>query len=165
MILFVFFIFFLLLENLFLPALIGPKTFLISPLFLAGLIIYGKSTKIRLIQVCIFLLLWEIFSGFKIGSFVIPFGITAGIYIWLNHFLNISSGLEEGGVLAGLVGGALTMTAFVYTYSWLFIFLNSSYNLAGSWYELITLVTSSILPTVGWSIGLVILFKYALRPK
>lgn len=165
MILPLFFIFFLILENLFLPALIGPGTLLISPLFLSGLIIYGGNTRLKLAQVCILLLLWELYSGFRIGSFIIPFGITTGLYIWLNRFLNIDSVLKEGGWLAGLVGGALTMTIFVYFYSWLYLFLNSSYNIATSWHQWVLFVASSVLSTVSWSIGLVILYKYVLRPK
>lgn len=159
------FIFFIILESLFLPALIGSRSFLITPLFLTGLILYGNNTKLKFIQVCFFIILWELYSGFRISSFLIPFCITTGIYIWLNRFLNISTGLKEGGVLASLAGGALTMSIFVYAYSWLFLFLNSSYNIAASWFELKTLITSSVFSTIGWSIGFVILFKYALRSK
>ncbi len=165
MIFFILFVFFLLVENLFLPALIGPRAFLITPLYLAGLIIYGDSTKLRLFQACGFLLAWEIFSGFSIGSLVIPFAITTGLYIGLNHYLDISSALKEGGMVPAILGGALTLTIFVYTYSFLFIFFNSSYNLADSWRQLLMLVRASAFSTTGWSVGFVILYKYALRPK
>lgn len=162
-ILFILFIFFLLIENLFLPALIGPQTFLISPLFLAGLVIYGKNFKTGFIQACIFLLVWEIFSGFQVGSFIMPFVITAGLYIWLNHFLGISSGLKEGSIGAGLAGGALSMTVFVYAYSWLFLFFNSAYDLVTATQELKILAMNSLLATVAWSVFFVILFKYARK--
>ena len=165
MILFLFFIFFLLLENLFLPALVGPQNFLISPLFLAGLIIYAKNIKIKFIQAAIFLLFWEVFSGFRIGSLVIPFVITAGLYIWINNFLEISSGLRESDTFLAFVGGVVTMVTFVYINSWFFLFFNSSYDAMTALNELITLLTNSIFQTMGWSAGFVVLFKYALRPK
>lgn len=165
MILFFFFILFLALENLLLPALIGPKTFLISPLFLAGLIIYGKNFKTALVQACIFLLVWEFYSGVQIGSFIIPFAITAVLYIWLNHFIDIRSGLSEGHIVPSLLGGMITLTLFIYLYSWLFIFYNSPRDIVAVTQQLAILAKNSYLMTLSWSVFFVILFRYVIRPK
>lgn len=159
------FILLLLAENLFLPALIGPKTFLISPLFLVGLIIYGEHTKLRFFQVMAFLFAWEIFSGFNLGHFALPFGATVVIYLWLNHFLNISAGLKESNFTAGWIGGTITMSLFILLYSLFFIFLGSSYNISSTFNEFKTLVFNSIFQIIGWSASFVILFRYAIQPK
>lgn len=165
MILFLFFILFLSLENLLLPALIGPKTFLVSPLFLAGLIIYGKNFKTALAQACIFLLVWEFYSRVQIASFIIPFTITAVLYIWLNRFTEVRSGLSEGHFIPSLLGGMITLILFIYLYSWLFIFYNSSHDIVAVTQQLAILAKNSYLMTLSWSVLFVILFRYVIRSK
>lgn len=163
MTLFLILIFLLFLENLFLPALVGAETFLIVPLFAVAMIVYGENTKTRLAQALLFLFIEEYFSGTAIGSFVIPFLFAAGIYIWLNLFLDIGPGLRESGPLLGILGGIFTTLLLVYLYSSLFIFLRSSYNILLAWGEFKILVEASILQLSGWAIAFLILFKYILK--
>ena len=165
MILLLILIFLLVLENLFLPALVGAETFLIVPLFTAAMIVYGENVRTRLAQALLFLFIEEYFSGAAIGSFAIPFLIAAGIYIWLNLFLNISSGLRESGSLISLLGGIFTLLLLVYLYSSLFIFLRSSYNISITWEELRILIKTSLLQLSGWAAVFLIVFKYILKNK
>lgn len=158
-------IFLLFLENLFLPALIGAETFLIVPLFTAAMIVYGENVRTRLIQALLFLFIEEYFSGAAIGSFIIPFLLAAGIYLWLNVFLNIGSGLRESNSLMSILGGVFTLLLIVYLYSSLFIFLRSSYNILITWEELMILVRTSLLQLSGWAAAFVILFKYILKNR
>lgn len=139
--------------------------FSITILFLIGLTTYSSSLKIRIIHISVLLLIAEIFTGNSIGNFLIPFGITILIYIWLNRFFSISSGIQESNSFAGIIGGALTITAVFYLYSWFFIFFGSSYDIGLSWSEWKVFVVASIFSTLGWSAGFAVLFKYALRIK
>lgn len=163
MILLLILIFLLFLENMFLPALIGAETFLIVPLFAVVMIVYGENVRIRLAQAILFLFIDEYFSGAAIGSFVIPYLLAAGIYIWLNLFLNIGSGLRESGSLLSILGGIFTILLLVYLYSSLFILLRSSYDILSAWEEFKILVTASILQLSGWAVAFLILFKYILK--
>ncbi len=157
------FIFLLSLENLLLPALIGAETFFIVPLFAVAMIVYGENVRTRLVQALLFLLIEEYFSGAAIGSFVVPFLLVAGIYIWLNLFLDIGSGLRESSSLMSILGGIFTLLLLVYLYSALFIFFRSSYDILLAWAELKILVGASILQLSGWATAFLILFKYMLK--
>lgn len=157
------FIFLLVLENLLLPALIGAESFLIVPLFAISTIIYTENIKSRLIQALLFLLIEEYFSGIAIGGFIVPFMLTAGIYIWLNLFLNISSNLREEGSILNILVSVLILLLFLYVYSALFIFFRSSYDIFKTWEELKILVTTSVFQLSGWAIIFSVLFKYVIK--
>lgn len=163
MILLLVLIFLLFLENMFLPALIGAETFLIVPLFAVAMVVYGENVKTRLAQALLFLFIEEYFSGAAIGSFVIPFLFAAGIYIWLNLFLNIGSGLRESSSLLSILGGIFAILLLVYLYSSLFVLLRSSYDILSVWGEFRILVGASILQLSGWAVAFLILFKYILK--
>ena len=87
MILSLFFIFFLIFENLILPALTGPEPFLITPLFVLAMVVYSQDIKLRFIQGLIFLVVAELFSRAMLGSFGIPFAITIIIFVCLYSYL------------------------------------------------------------------------------
>src|SRR3989338_315967 len=157
MVLFLIFILFLLLENLLLPALLGPKDFLIVPLFLMALLTHGKNYKKSLILALGCLLIAEIFSGIDSGSYLIPFSITAVLFIWLNRFLDMSSGLRENHSFSCLVLGGLTISFFIAIYSWIFIFLNSSYSLVSSWSDWWLFIKTSSTEILAWSFALTFL--------
>ena len=159
------FIFFLLLENLLLPALIGPQEFLITPLFLLGMVAYGSDMKKRFIMASIFMLTAELFSKSEIGSFVLPFIVTVLIYIWLNRHLSMSSNLQENYSFSGVIIGSLLMILFLYLYSLFFIFFSSAYDLSVTVKEWQILLRSSFFPMSLWSLGLTFLFKYVLRSR
>ena len=159
------FILFLILDNLILPALIGTQEFLVTPTLLIAILFYHSKPRTGLIVTLIFALVAEIFSGFGIGSFIIPFGITALLYIWLNRFLAINYGLKEEMTFFGIIKSSLIITSFVYVYSWFFIFLDSSYSFALTWDQWKILVLNSLTQTLGWSIGLSIFFKYVFKIK
>lgn len=165
MVLSLFFLFFLLLENLILPALIGPHMFSITVLFLIGLAVYSSSLKVRIVHIGILLLIAEIFTGNNIGNFLIPFGITVIIYLWLNRFFSISSGVQESNSFAGIIGGSIAIMAVFYLYSWFFILFGSSYNINSSLTEWRIFLAASIFSTLSWAVGFAILFKYVLRIK
>lgn len=156
-------IFLLFLENLLLPALIGAETFLIVPLFVFAMIVYGENIRTRLAQAILFLFIEEYFSGAAIGSFIIPFLLATGIYIWLNLFLDIGSGLRESNSVLSILGSIFTILSLVYLYSSLFIFFRSSYNILSAWEEFKILVGASILQLSGWAAAFLILFKYILK--
>ncbi len=159
------FIFFLLLENLFLPALIGPEPFFIVILFITAMLIYSQNIKPRLIQATVFLFIAEIVSGAGYGSFIIPFAIIACLYLWLNRYLEISSSLQESGSYFGILGGLFVISLFVFGYSFLSLFIQASYNIVGAWQNFVPLIKISAYQTLLWAFFFVILFKYVLRAK
>lgn len=165
MILLLFFIFFVVLESLLLPALMGPKAFLITSLFVLAMVIYGRSIRPRLIQAVIFLFFAEVFSGAKVGSFIIPFIITAGFYIWINRFLDIKTNLRESDTIFSIFSGTLVLALLVYVYSFFFILNKPPYNIVEALAGLKILIQISIFQTLGWSVALAVIFKYVLKAK
>ena len=163
--LFFFFIFFLFLENLFLPALIGPQEFTITPLFLIAAIAYGSDLKKSLIKALIFLLIAEIFVGVDNGAYLIPFLVVALIYFGLNKLLSINSNLRESNSLPGILFSSLTILLFLYMYSLFMIFFNSSYDIPATFSQWFELLKTSVFAMFLWSVGLTILFKYVLKQK
>ena len=165
MVLFLFFIFFVVLESLFLPALIGPKAFLVIPLFALATIIYSRRITLRLVQVVTFLFFTEIFSGARVGSFMIPFIITAVFYVWINKFLDVTTNLNETNTLSSILVGILALNLLVYLYSFFFILNQLSYSVVSVWAGFKILIQTSFFETLGWSVVLVMLFKYVIKTK
>lgn len=163
MIIIFFFLFLLLLENLLLPALIGPQPFLIIPTFIFSLIFYDRNTKLRLIQAFIFLVITETFSVSGFGSMIVPFMIVVLFYLWLNRFLEIKSGLQESRSLISLFGGAFFLTLVVLSYSYMFLFIQSSNNIMEAWQLTLILIKTSIYQIFGWALAFVVIFKYARK--
>ena len=163
--LFFFFVFFLLVENLFLPALIGPQEFLVTPLFLIALTAYGSNFKNKIFQALILLLLAEIFAGVDIGDYLVPFLAAVLVYFWLNKLLSINSSLRESYSLLGIVSSSLVILALLYLYSLFFIFLNSSYSISTTLSQWAGLLKTSSFAMFLWSLGLTFLFKYVLKQK
>lgn len=159
------FVLFAALENLLLPALIGPRVFFIIPIFVLCILVYGDDTKAQLLKAGIFLFIAELISGARIGSSIIPFGITAVIYIWLNRFLDIRSGIKDSESSGGAILSSFIITLLVYLYSWFYIFIQSSYSIDLAWNEWRMMALGSLVQTLGWSAGLSVLFKYVLRNK
>lgn len=160
-----FFLFLLLIENLFLPALIGLRSFSIIPLFLTAYLLFGNNSKKRLIQLALFMLANEIFAGVAIGTFLIPFSAITLIYLWLNKYLNINAGLRESDSITTVLTGTVAMIIFFYAYSFLYIYLQSSYSLSESLNEFKTLFLTSILTISIWSVSFGLIFKYVFKTK
>ncbi len=166
MVIFFIFILFLFLENLILPAIIGPSQLLVTTIFISGLLIYSNGWRILLYQVIPLVLITEFFIGENFGHLLIPFCLTGVIYIMMNKLINLSYNLEQGGkFLSDLILAILTLVIFNCVYAGLFIFFDTSYSLNTSWHEFIIFLKSSILSLVGWSALISVLFKYVLKKK
>src|SRR3989344_3452129 len=160
------FIFFILLEGLFLPALIGPSPLLITQIFILALVIYNPNWKTIFFQALPFILVKEFFSGSGFGDFLLPFLITVGIYLWLNKFLNIAENLKENISFSGLALSIFMLAVLNYIYSWFFILHNtSSYNIILAWKYWQSVFSAYLSATLGWSTAMSILFKYGLLKK
>ncbi|MDP3793049.1 MAG: hypothetical protein Q8Q89_04975 [bacterium] len=150
----------ILLENLLLPALMGPKPVLITPLFVFALVIYDYNIKLRLVQAVIFLTITEFFSASGFGSMVLPFIIVIGLYLWVNRFLDIRTSLRESNSFLGLFGGAFFLALLVFIYSYVFLFLELSNNIIEVWKLSLILIKTSIYQIWGWAWVFVVLFRY-----
>ena len=159
------FIFLLILENLILPALIGPGAFSIVPLFLISMMIYAPNLKLKFFQIILLAFVSEIVSGVTLGSFIIPLAIALLVYIWLNRFLNISSGLQENNSIIGLLMSATVIASIFYLYSLMFILAQSSFSIAETLNESRLMFASSVLSVIGWSAALTVISKYVLKTK
>ena len=159
------FLFLLVIENIFLPALIGPGRFLIVPIFILGLLLYSRSWRTLAYQAIPFVLIAEFFTGSSTGSFLVPFAITAVIYILINKFIGLSENLQENISFSGIAVSALILAGFTFLYSGFFIFLNGSYDIGAGWNEFRLFFTGSLLSILGWSAAISVLFKYVLRTK
>ena len=159
------FLLFLLLENLLLPALLGPKSFLIIPLFVFAVVVYGNNIKLNIVQAIIFLLITETFSGSGFGDIVLPFLVVVALYLWLNRFLDINSTLKESGIWTSLFSGTLSLTLLALFFSYVFLFFQLSYNFLEAWQMAIVLMKTSISQIIGWALAFVIIFKYVLQAK
>ena len=166
MIKFLTFILLLFLENLILPALIGPRQFFITPVFILGLLVYGNGWRTLLYQILPLVLIVEFFTGENFGHLIIPLGLTGVIYIMINKFINLNQSLgSEKKLLSNLVPSILILIIFSYIHVGIFIFFNTSYNFNTSWHEFTIFFKSSLLSLVGWSIVTSVLFKYVFKKK
>lgn len=166
MVRFFIFIFILLLENLILPAVIGPSQFFITIVFIFSLLMYGKGWRTLLYQIIPFVLITEFFTGENFGHLAIPFGITGVIYIMINKLVNLDQNLgQTKNFLADLITSTVILVMFSYIYAGLYILFNISYGLSASWYEFTIFFKSSLLSLAGWSILIPTLFKYVLKKK
>lgn len=166
MVRFLIFILFLFLENLFLPALIGPSQLFITVIFILALLIYGDGLKALLYQVIPFALIAEFFAGENWGHLVIPLGITGLIYIIINIFIDFGQNLKQKKKsFSNFMIGIFTLIVFNCVYVGLFIFLNTSYSFNASWYEFTIFFKSSLLSLVGWSVVISVLFQYVPKTK
>ena len=153
------------LENLLLPAFIGPRPFLIFPLFILAIIVYGKNYTLNIFQAAIFVFIVESFSGISLGKMFIPLGITTGVYIWLNRFIDLRFGFKDDLSVSNILTATLIITFLGYVYSWFFIFFGSSYNFISVWDEWKILLISSLLYTFIWASIYSLIFKYVLEKK
>lgn len=156
---------FLLLENLLLPALLGPKPFLIILTFVFTIFIYSENVKLKFAQAIIFLGINEIFSYSEFGSMILPFTIVALLYFGLNHYLNIKSSLQESSFFTGLFGGAVFLTLLAFLYSYVFLFFQLSNNILEAWQSALVFIKTSFYQTFGWALVLVVIFKYVFKTK
>jgi hypothetical protein len=163
MILTLLFVFFLVLESLILPALIGAQPFLITLLFIIALLVYSQNSKVSLLQAFIFLLASEIFLALRLDSLIVPFAITAIIYLWINRFLEIGTGLRESSSLIGILGGIIVLSVLVSIYSYIFLFFESSFSFIDAWNNYLFFVRLSVFQTLVWALFFVVLFKYLLK--
>ena len=166
MVRFFIFILILFLENLILPASIGPSQLLVTTVFIFGLLVYGNGWRTLLYQVIPFVLITEFFTGENFGHLIIPFGLTGIIYIMMNKFIDLNQDLKRGDrSLSNLIPCILILVVFSYIYAGLFIFFNTSYNLNTSWHEFTIFFKSSSWSLVGWSVLISVLLKYVPKKK
>jgi len=125
MILFFLYIFFLVLENLLLPAIAGPGLFLITPVFLLAVIIHTSNFKKAIVQLITFGLVGELFMGSRVGSSLMPLVTTAFVYFIINHFIEMKAGLDGVASSKVILGRSFILTGLSYIYFWFFIFFNS----------------------------------------
>ena len=147
------------------PALIGPGMFLITPIFILGLIVYSQNWKVFIFQVIPFVLAAEFFSGMNVGKILVPMIITGLLYMWSNKFLNLTERFKENITLPGIISSALFLAMLGYVYSWFFIYLNTSYNIGLAWGEWRLFFIGSLISMLGWSLALSVIFKYVLKTK
>lgn len=159
---FLFFIFFLLLENLFLSALVGFRPFLITPLFLLGAGLHIREFKFKS---AIFLVLAALFSGTNAITTTLSFLITFGIYSAIGYFLNIESDSSEVLSFFSIIRKSLTLLILGLIYFWFFIFLESAYDLYLTSNRWLILVETSGLYFFIWSVVLSILLIYVSKKE
>lgn len=157
------FLFFLLLENLLLPALIGPGPFLITEVFILGLVIYGRRWQTFAFQAVPLIIIEEIFTGIGIGKFLGPLAVTSLIYFWLNQFINFTEYLRDS--TSNIMASAFILLTLGYLYSFLFVLFGNTHNIAASWNEWRIFFTASLWSMLGWSLAISALFKYVLKTK
>lgn len=166
MVLFFIFLFFLLVNNLLLPALVGPKEFLVVPVFLMSVIVYSGSFKLVVVRGVVFSLTAELLSGMKFGDILVPFSCAVLIYLWISSFLEIKSGLTESSWPIIVLGSSLFLIFLTYIYSWGFIFNQSSYSLITTWSEWKLLFHGDIIiNTFLWAAAFSYLFHYVIQKK
>ena len=95
MVRFFIFILILFLENIILPASIGPSQLLVTTVFIFGLLVYGNGWRTLLYQVIPFVLITEFFTGESFGHLIIPFGLAGIIYIMMNKFIDLNQDLKR----------------------------------------------------------------------
>ncbi len=159
------FLFLLLLENMFLPALIGPKPILITPLFIIAILIYRKDWKIFILQAVPLVLLEEFFTGIGFGRILLPITFTWLLYVWTDKFINLNDDLKEDISPKGLLVASAVLALFVFFYSGLFIFSDNGYNVLKSFVQFELFFKNSLLSILGWSLAISILFKYVFKKK
>jgi|SRR3989338_4325561 len=159
------FIFFLLAENVLLPALIGPGPIFITPLFLMGMLVYGRNLKHQFLKISFFLLLSVIFSGGDILITVSAFLITIAIYLLADYFLDIKSELSETFSISSITRGSFLIFLTGLLYSLIFMLFKLDLNLGESLNEWFVLLQSSGLSIIIWSIFLSVLFMYVFNKK
>jgi len=174
MILFFIYIFFLILENLLLPAIAGPELFLITPIFILAIIANSLNFKKAMFELVILGLIGELFIGAQIGSSLVPLIITAFVYFTLDRFIEIRAGLDSIASFTVILGRSLVLLCLSYIYSWFFIFLSSSQGLdrftASSLYASwsiwsILLGIGTILTIFAWACIFSVIFAYVLKAK
>ncbi len=156
------FVFFLLLENLFLPAIIGIGPFMITPLFLLGTNMYIPEFRFR---PGLFLILAALFSGVNVIVAFSAFLITVGIYLVTGHFLDIRLGSDRIFSVSNIIRESLILLSLGLIYSWLFIFLESAHDLYSTSNEWLILARTSGLYFFMWSIVLSILLAHVSKKK
>ena len=173
-ILFLIYILFLVFENLLLPAIAGPELFLVTPIFILAIIVNSSNFKKAMIELIIFGLVGELFTGAHLGSSLIPLIITAFVFFAIDHFIEMRAGLDSGASLMVILGRSFILLCLAYIYSWLFIFFGSSNGFGTLTTSNISLAwdTWSILLSVGtavtifiWSCVFSIIFAYVLKTK
>lgn len=160
MIPFLFFILFLVLENLFLPALIGPRPFLITPIFILALLIYRKNIKLWSFQAIVFSFVSSFFVGTDIQKIIIPLGLTAAFYLLLIKFLNFNEEMKNDITPSAFFWSVALLTMLSVFYSGIAILIDNYHNMAAGWEAFKTFLAGSIMTVAGWSLMLSIAFKF-----
>ena len=163
MIISLFFAFFLILENLLLPSLIGPKIIIITQIFLLSIFIFGKKRSAVFIQAGIFSAGEEFFLGMRLGTIFIPIFITGLFYLWINNFIEFRSGLQDSSGFRVVIIAGIVLAFLYYLYSWIYIYIGSSFNAMNSLVGFMNLLdVKMIIGVFLWSGFSCLLWKYVL---
>jgi len=158
---FIIFLTTLVLSNLILPAIFGPKELLIIPTLLLATVVFDKDFKAGLVKGLSFGLLVEIFSGNSMGSIILPLLLTAIIYYQLERFTEIGSLLSEQINTLNIMWSSIFLSGLTYLYSLFFILNQSSYNILLSWQRWNLLLSPFIiLNTFFFTILFSLILKY-----
>lgn len=161
--LYLIFVFFLLLEDLLLPALIGPGPFLAVQTFILAVIIYSKGYKGFLFYALPLILVKEFISGISTGDLLIPFIITSLLYLLANRFFYLTDNLSEDYSFSGFMISSLVLILFNYVYAWFFILHNAAYyDISQTWNYWKGFWGSSLFSTLGWSVAISAIFKFII---
>lgn len=150
---------FLLLDNLLLPAAIGPGSFLITPIFILELIRNFDFRKYSLGSIFILVLIAATISGNKIYQFVGALTFIFLICLVLNKFLNLRESARDDFFLPSVAKGILILFILGLIYSFFFNLLDNSFNLVLSLNEWKMFFATAWLSLVVWCAVITFLFK------
>lgn len=161
----IFFLFFLFFENLFLPAIIGPKPFFIIPLFILSVVFYDHNLKHGFAKAITFLLLMGLFASVNVFAFFSSFFITVAVYLAITHFLNIELMSNKIFSISVIMRDGAILLFLGLVYSLFFIWPESSYNFHETFNKWIILAKTAGLSMFLLSAAISSLFGHVSKKK
>lgn len=154
------FVIFLLLDSIFLPALVGPREFLVMPVFVMSFLVNSENRKSALILGLIFSFVAGLLSNDQPGTAMAAYLATFLVFIWLTRFFDTAGTLKGAFSFRSLAKFVITAVLLVYCYSWFYIFISSDYSLVKVFREWPALLQGGILvSTIIWSAIMGVLFR------
>lgn len=160
----IFFILAVLLNNYLAAFLVGTSFAPIFISFLMSLLLYVELSKWRFIGGSVCAIIFEMIGMFEFGTFLFPFMAVALIYSWISLFLELQSN-PQSYFLKSLIVDGLALSVLTYIFILVYLIFITGYQLDEvglSFRRLIDM--KAILYTIGSSLLWVVLFK-KLKPK
>lgn len=148
-----------------LPAFLGPGPFFILPIFIIGLLLHASSWKILIFQLIPIILIMLLFTGANVMRLAAPLIVIFLICLGLNKFFDFTEQIKNNFSFINIMMGALLLLIFVLFYSFLFIFMDNSYNIITGWNKWRMFFAVSWLNIFSWSLVISILLKYVFKKK